>query len=346
MTDFEPVVRPRLSVVVPVYRSEECLVALVTAISEALVSNGGDWEIILVNDCSPDRSWRVIQSLCENHSNVIGVDLRRNFGQDNAILTGLRIARGSYIAIMDDDLQHDPRYLPMMLDKIEEGWDVVYADFRVKRQKRWKNLGSWFNGKVAEWVIDKPKSIYLSPYKIISGEVADLICKYDGPDPYVDGLLFQVTSRISNVPAEHQARFAGKSTYTFWKSLRVWARLAFSFSVKPLRIVSLCGFGFAALGLILTLVVVLYRLRYPEEFSAVAVGWASLMVAVLVIGGALMIFFGVLGEYAGRTYMKVNNKPQTAIRDVLNRGTAVEQRSSRSATEVSREVRVGNEPDL
>ncbi|HEU4387527.1 MAG TPA: glycosyltransferase family 2 protein [Blastocatellia bacterium] len=345
MTDFEPVTGPRLSIVVPVYKSEACLDALVAAVSEALAPAGAGWEIILVNDGSPDRSWDVIQMLCERYRNVIGVDLRRNFGQDNAILTGVRIARGKYIAIMDDDLQHDPRYLPTMLDKIEEGWDVVYADFRVKRQKRWKNLGSWFNGKVAEWVIDKPGNIYLSPYKIISGEVADLICNYDGPDPYVDGLLFQVTSRISNVPAEHQARFAGKSTYTFWKSLRVWARLAFSFSVKPLRIVSLCGFGFAALGLILTAVVVVYRLRYPEEFSAVAVGWASLMVAVLVIGGAQMIFFGVLGEYAGRSYMKVNNKPQTAIREVLN-STAGKQRSRRSATEVSREVRVGNQPDL
>jgi undecaprenyl-phosphate 4-deoxy-4-formamido-L-arabinose transferase len=345
MSDFAPAIQPRLSVVVPVYRSQECLEALVTAISDGVAAAGHGCEIILVNDCSPDRSWGVIQSLCERHGNVVGIDLRRNFGQDNAILTGLRIARGRYVAIMDDDLQHDPRYLPVMLKKIEEGFDVVYADFRVKHQKRWKNIGSWFNGKVAEWVIDKPKSIYLSPYKIISSDVAALICRYDGPDPYVDGLLFQVTSRISNVPAEHQPRFAGKSTYTFWKSLRVWARLAFSFSVKPLRIVSLCGFGFAALGLIFTLVVVYYRLRYPEEFSAVAVGWASLMVAALVIGGVQMIFFGVLGEYAGRTYMKVNQKPQTAIREVLNKPAGAAIQAGR-ATAFSREARIGNEPDL
>jgi len=209
----------------------------------------------------------------------------------------------------------------------------------------WKNLGSWFNGKVAEWVIDKPKTVYLSPYKIISADAAALICSYDGPDPYIDGLLLQITSRISHVPAEHQVRFAGQSTYNFWKSVRIWARLAFSFSVGPLRLVSLCGFAFAALGVILTLVVVLYRLLYPEDFPPVAVGWASLMVAALLIGGIQMIFFGVLGEYAGRTYLKVNRKPQTAVREILNR-PATKSLPTDRACAFSGEVRIGNEPDL
>jgi undecaprenyl-phosphate 4-deoxy-4-formamido-L-arabinose transferase len=318
MRELESATLPQLSVVVPVYRSEGCLEALVSAIAEALNPTGHTYEVVLVNDGSPDQSWRVIKSLCERHPNIVGIDLRRNFGQDNAIMTGVRMARGLHIVIMDDDLQHHPRYIPLLLRKAEQGWDVVYADFRVKRQSSWKNLGSWFNGKVAEWVIDKPKSVYLSPYKIISADAAALICNYDGPDPYVDGLLLQITSRISNIPAEHQARFAGRSTYTFWNSLRIWTRLAFSFSVWPLRFVSLCGFAFAALGVILTLVVVLYRLLYPEDFPPVAVGWASLMVAALVIGGIQMIFFGVLGEYVGRTYLKVNNKPQTAVREILN----------------------------
>ena len=345
MSDFDQASLPELSIVVPVYRSEDCLGALISAISDALAPSGHTYEVVLVNDGSPDGSWNVIQDLCARNRNVVGIDLRRNFGQDNAILTGLRVARGRYIAIMDDDLQHDPRYLPPLLEKIQEGDDVVYAHFRVKLQSGWKNLGSWFNGKVAEWVIDKPKSVYLSPYKIISSDVAALICNYDGPDPYVDGLLFQITSRISHVPAEHQPRFSGRSTYTFWKSVRVWARLAFSFSVKPLRIVSLCGFAFAGLGLTLTLVVVLYRLLFPEDFPAVAVGWASLMVAALVIGGIQMIFFGVLGEYTGRTYLKVNNKPQTAIRTILNRPASDALRTGR-ANVFSGEVRIANEPDL
>jgi len=316
---------PDLSVVVPVYKSEECLVALVEEISSALNPTNRDYEVVLVNDGSPDNSWQVIETICRNNPQVIGVDLRRNFGQDNAIITGLRVARGKYVAIMDDDLQHHPRDLPALLQKIEqERGDVVYADFRVKQQKLWKNLGSWFNGKFAEWVIDKPKEIYLSPYKIIRKEVVETICNYDGPDPYIDGLLFQITSRISQIPVDHHSRYAGRSSYTLWKSIRVWARLAFSFSARPMRLVTWVGFGFAMLGMLLAVLVVLYRIFFPEDFSSNAVGWASLMVALLVLSGIQMLFFGILGEYTGRTFVRVNNKPQAAIREIVNLDTSDE----------------------
>ncbi|HSB12133.1 MAG TPA: glycosyltransferase family 2 protein [Blastocatellia bacterium] len=313
-----------LSIVVPVYRSEDCLEALIAAIAKALEPTGRSYEVVLVNDCSPDNSWAVIEAICQRKANVVGVDLRRNFGQDNAIITGLRLARGRYVAIMDDDLQNDPNDLPALVDRIEEGPDAVYADFRVKRQKLWKNLGSWFNGKLAEWVISKPRDIYMSPYKILRKEVVEAICRYEGPDPYIDGLLFQVTSRIAQIPAEHHPRYAGSSTYTFWKSVKVWARLAFSFSARPMRLVSWCGFLFAMLGLLLAFVVVMYRLLFPESFPENAVGWTSLMVALLVLSGVQMFCFGIVGEYTGRTFLRVNNKPQTAIREVLNRSASKE----------------------
>jgi undecaprenyl-phosphate 4-deoxy-4-formamido-L-arabinose transferase len=319
MLTADHALQPDLSIVVPVYRSEECLEALIEAVDEALNPTNRDYEVVLVNDGSPDNSWRVIEAICRSNPRVVGVDLRRNFGQDNAIITGLRLSRGKYAAIMDDDLQHHPRDLPALLDRIEEGADVVYADFGVKQQKLWKNFGSWFNGKVAEWVINKPKEVYLSPYKIIRREVVEQICNYDGPDPYIDGLLFQITSRVSQIPVEHHPRYAGQSTYTFWKSLRVWARLAFSFSARPMRLVSWFGFAFATLGLLLAVLVVLYRIFLPEDFSPNAVGWASLMVALLVLSGIQMLFFGILGEYTGRTFVRVNNKPQAAIREVINR---------------------------
>jgi polyisoprenyl-phosphate glycosyltransferase len=319
---------PELSIVVPVYRSEDCLEALADAVAAALAPAGRRYELILVNDGSPDRSWAVVEDLCRSRPEVVGIDLRRNFGQDNAILAGLRFARGRAVAIMDDDLQHDPRDLPALLAKLEEGADVVYADFRVKRQRAWKNLGSWFNGKVAEWVLNKPRGLYLSPYKVIRKEVADLICRYDGPDPYVDGLLLQVTGRFAQVPVEHHDRHAGVSTYTFAKSIAVWARLATSFSVRPLRLVSWCGLGLGLLGALLTVYVVWYRLFYPERFALAVAGWASLMVAVLVIGGVQMVFLGVLGEYAGRTHTTVVGKPQATIREVLNAATAVGARAA------------------
>jgi undecaprenyl-phosphate 4-deoxy-4-formamido-L-arabinose transferase len=310
-----------LSIVVPVYRSEDCLVALVAAISKALGPTGWRYEVILVNDGSPDRTWPVVEELCQSHPEVIGVDLRRNFGQDNAILTGFRVASGRAVAVMDDDLQHHPADLPAMLDRLEVGFDVVYAAFLVKRQKAWKNLGSWFNGRVAEWLLGKPRGIYLSPYKVIRREVTDLICRYDGPFPYVDGLLLQVTSRLAQVPVEHHARYAGVSTYSLGRSIRVWGRMVTSFSVKPLRLVTWCGLSQGLLGTALAAGVVLYRLLYPERFAPAVAGWASLMVALLLIGGVQMLFLGILGEYAGRTYTTIVGTPQAAIRTVLNAGT-------------------------
>src|SRR4051794_12107431 len=181
---------PDLSIVVPVYRSEECLRALVTEIAASLRHTGWLFEVILVNDFSPDQSWQVIEDLCRRYDFVVGVDLRRNFGQDNAILTGVRLSRGRYVAVMDDDLQHHPRFLPGMVARAEQGADVVYADFTSKKQKLWKNLGSWANGKLAEWLLYKPRGIYLSPYKVISRDIADAISTFTGPSPYVDGLLF------------------------------------------------------------------------------------------------------------------------------------------------------------
>lgn len=309
--------RPQLSIVIPVYQSEDCLPSLYTAIVEVTSLMSWSYEIIFVNDFSRDGSWRVIESLCELDRNVIGIDLRRNFGQDNAILTGLRAARGEYIAIMDDDLQHHPKFLPALMEEIAKGHDVVYADFRDKKQKRWKNIGSWINGKIAEWVLDKPKGMYISPYKVIRRAVVELICDYPGHAPYVDGLLFQITARFSQVPAQHYSRHSGSGNFTFSRSVGVSARLAFSFSARPLRIIGVAGFFFSTLGLALAAFVVSYRLLFPNDFGPEAVGWASLMVAVLIAAGLQMICFGAMAEYIGRSYLLMSRKPQSAIREVL-----------------------------
>ncbi len=314
-----------LSIVVPVYRSEDCLEALIDAIKTALEPEELFYEVLLVNDGSPDRSWQVIEKLCQRQENVVGVDLRRNFGQDNAIMTGLRLARGTAIAIMDDDLQHDPREIPKLLATLKEtGADVVYGQFQKKEHQAWKNWGSWFNGKVAEWLIGKPPHIYISPYKVLRSEVARLITVYDGPYPYVDGLLFQVTSRFVQIPIEHRPRFAGESTYTFMRSIRVWARLTFSFSVKPLRLVTWLGIGSALLGVAGTIAVVFYRLTAPEDFPTETLGWASLATIILTLGGLQLFFLGILGEYVGRTHININRVPQAVVATVLNQKQVVD----------------------
>ena len=336
---------PRLSIVIPVYRSEDCLAELMRAITQALAPYDWDYEVILVNDFSPDRSWQVIESLCRQYPYLVGVDLRRNFGQDNAILTGLRLSRGRYVAIMDDDLQHNPKYLPALMEKTQEGADVAYADFGTKRQKLWKNMGSWINGKIADRVLWKPKHVYLSPYKVIVREVVDLICNYSGPKPYIDGLLFQATWRMTSIPVEHFPRYAGRSTYSVWKALEVSARLIFSFSVKPVRLVTWCGLVMALLALLAATGITLYRLLLPQDFPAAAVGWSSLMVVFLLVSGIQMTFLGILGEYAGRAYLLVNRHPQTSIRTVID-GSARAQSSSAAPRLIDEEVTIGNDGAL
>lgn len=304
---------PEISVIVPVYRSEACLEALASAVDKALRMSGISYELVLVNDRSPDGSWRVIQQLARKYPTVKGFSHRRNFGQDNAILTGLRHASGKAAIIMDDDLQHSPDDIPKLYAQLNNsGADVVYAYFMEKKQKHWKNVGSWINGKFAQWLIDKPRDIYMSPFKILRREVAQLIANFDGPFPYVDSLLFQVTDRFSFIQAEHRPRFSGPSTYTFLKSVHIWSRLAFSFSVKPLRLVTWIGISALLASALGALLIIVTRIVNPAFYDN-AVGWASLMVIVLIMGGFQMISLGILGEYVGRTHININRKPQSIV---------------------------------
>jgi len=308
-----------ISVVVPVYRSEDCLLALGAAVDQVMRTAGLRYELLLVNDASPDNSWTVIQDLAQKNPAVKGLSHRRNFGQDNAILTGLRHATGAAVVIMDDDLQHAPEDIPRLYAELaRSGADVVYAHFRKIKQARWKNLGSWFNGKIAEWLIDKPSHIYLSPFKILRREIAELVTSFDGPYPYVDSLLFQVTNRFSFIEAEHQKRFLGSSTYTFSKSLRVWSKMAVSFSIKPLRLVTWMGILTFVLGSLGAVLVVVERLMNPDLFRGEAAGWASLIVTVAVLASVQMLALGIIGEYVGRSHVNINRKQQAIVAETVS----------------------------
>jgi polyisoprenyl-phosphate glycosyltransferase len=305
---------PKLSVVVPAYRSRDCLDELAERIRSVCQEAGEPYELILVNDCSPDDTWAVIERLSRDDPAVVGINLRKNFGQDNAIMAGLNVARGAAVIIMDDDLQHDPGDMPALLAKLREGYDVVYAKYQKDHQTLWKNVGSWFNGKVAEVVLDKPKDVYLSPYKAITASVVAEVVRYRGPYPYVDGLLFRTTSRMTQVPVSHHPRYRGRSTYTFWKSVAVWARLSTNFSVVPLRLAIVLGAVSAGLGFALATGFFVLRLLRPQIADS-AVGWASIVISVLVLGGLQLLTLGVLGEYVGRMHLNLNNRPQYVVRE-------------------------------
>ncbi len=298
----------RLSVVIPVYNSRDNLAPLHAALVESL--SAFRTELIFVNDGSTDDSWTQIEALSARDPGVVGVDLRRNFGQDCAIMAGLRYASGEYVVIMDDDLQHHPRDIPRLYEAIVEGYDVCYANFRIKRQAWWKNLGSYLNGKMAEIVMRKPPQVYLSAFKIITRAVAAEILTYRGPYPYVDGLLFQCTDKVTQVAVEHHRRHAGRSNMTFWKSFMTFVTLSTNFSLFPLRVVTTAGLLLSTLSFSLGT----YFLFVHLTVGIAVAGWTSIALTLLFLGGAILTSLGIIGEYVGRVLMNVNGAPQFVVR--------------------------------
>ena len=300
-----------LSIVVPVYRSAPILPKLVEAIAAEMRAENlsGSFELILVNDCSPDDSWQVIRKLAADHAFIKGITLRRNVGQHNAIMAGLHHVSGEYVVLMDDDLQHPPSAIANIIKALADGYDVCYTRYLNRQHAAWKKLGSRFNDWMATRLLGKPKGLYLSSFKGLRGEIADEIVQYDGPYTYLDGLILDVTRSITTVDIEHQARYEGESNYTFTRLLSLWMKMATSFSVFPLRLATYAGFALAALSLLMIFVVIVQKLMFPE----LPRGWASTIATILFIGGIQTLCIGMVGEYLGRTYLKLNRKRQFVI---------------------------------
>lgn len=306
---------PALSIVVPVYNGAASIGELVGAL-EGLDIPGGH-EIVLVNDGSPDNSLAVCRELVAQAKIPITlVDHARNYGEHNAVMTGLRHARGAHVINMDDDLQNPPEEVARLLAYAQEtGADVIYTYYDEKQHAGWRNLGSWFTNWIAGFVLDKPKGLYLSSFRCMNAFVAREITRYDGPFPYVDGLILQVTQRIDRLLVRHLPRAVGRSNYTLRRLLRLWMSMFVNFSVMPLRISTLAGFALSvvgALGAIVTVVDALFIAEPP--------GWASLMAALMLLSGVQLMILGIVGEYLGRLYLTANRKPQATVRSVTRAG--------------------------
>lgn len=302
-----------VSVVVPVYRSAPILPKLVEAVQRAMSGAclAGHYEIILVNDASPDDSWLVIQSLSYNSAAIRGICLRKNAGQHNATMAGIRHARGQSVVVMDDDLQHPPEAIPRLLAELDRGYDVCYTRYIDRKHALWKRLGSRFNDWVATRLLKKPEGLYLSSFKAMRADVAREIVKYDGPYAYVDGLILDVTRMLSTIDVEHGERYAGEGNYNLLRSISLWLKMATSFSVLPLRLVTFGGFLLAGVSGAALVAVVITKLMSPQ----IAAGWTSLLATVLFVGGTQLIGMGIIGEYLGRAYLRLNGKPQYVIRE-------------------------------
>lgn len=301
-----------LSIVVPVYRGAATIGTLVAELSK--LSPEGGLEIVLVNDGSPDNSGEVCRELARTATVPLTyVEHARNFGEHNAVMTGLRHARGAYVITMDDDLQNPPEEVIKLYDHCRlGGFDVVYTRYAVKEHEGWRNLGSSFANWVADQLMDKPKGLYLSSFRCMSALAVGEVIRYRGPYPYVDGLLMQVTQRLDSIEVKHFARAEGRSNYTVRRLVRLWLNLATNFSVLPLRLAIFAGVGMGLLGLFAAAWTILEAM-----FGETPSGWASLMTVTLLIAGVQFLVLGVMGEYVGRAFMSANGKPQGVVREVI-----------------------------
>ncbi len=305
-----------LSIVVPVYRGAATVASLVHAL--AALRPAGGMEVVLVNDGSPDNSGDVCRALVEEAVMPITyIEHARNYGEHNAVMTGLRHVRGAYVITMDDDLQNPPEEVIRLYDHARlGGWDVVYTRYAQKKHAPWRNLGSRFANQVADWLLDKPKGLYLSSFRCMSALVVESVTRYRGPYPYIDGLVMEVTQRIDSIEVRHLPRAEGRSNYTMRRLVRLWLNLATSFSLAPLRLATLLGALMAALGMIGAVLTIIEALTSQRTQT----GWASTMTVILLVAGVQSMILGVMGEYVGRTFLSANGKPQGTVRTIARSG--------------------------
>lgn len=304
---------PALSFVIPLYNSAATLAAVVRQI-EALTIEGGH-EIILVNDGSRDTTDEVARQLVRDAKAVpiVYVSHARNFGEHNAVLTGWRHASGAYLVNLDDDGQNPPaEAVRMWRHAVSQGFDVVYGHYAQKKHSAWRNAGSWLTNRMTDWALDKPTGFYLSSFRCVSAFAARQALQHTGPFPYIDGLLLQVTQRIGSLAVSHEERLAGTSGYTVRKLLRLWLSTFVNFSIMPLRFATFLGMlmaigGFLSIGLVV----------YWYYSDKTPWGWGSIMAALLLFSGVQLMLLGLLGEYLGRMFLTVSQRPQAVVRDVV-----------------------------
>lgn len=304
-----------ISIAIPCYYSEKNLQIVVDDIRQAFAEHPEhDYQIILVNDGSKDDTFGVISELCKHDRKIVGIDLSRNFGQASARMASLPYIDGKCAVFMDDDGQHPARDLFRLVDKLDEGYDVVMAHLKHKKHSIFKRITSAMTRKIAEFIGNRPKGIIYSSFFAMSRLVIDELQKYKSPFPSAMGYTMRVTERFANVDIEHQERISGHSGYNLKRLIALWLNGVTNFSLVPLRMASFLGFLTAIAGFAMGIYFVVRKLIFPQILS----GYTSLISVVLLIGGVIMVLLGLIGEYIGRIYMTISNMPQFTIREVKN----------------------------
>ena len=275
-----------------------------------------EYDLILVNDCSPDDTFGTIRTLCREHKNIKGISFAKNFGQHAALMAGLRHSDGDYVVCLDDDGQTPADEVDKLLEKLEEGYDAVYAKYEHKQHSAFRNMGSKVNELMTRVMLNKPADLYVSSYFAVKKFVVDDMVRYENSYPYVIGLVLRATKNITNVTVNHREREEGSSGYNVKKLLGLWFNGFTAFSVKPLRIATAIGAVSAVVGFLYGAFTIIKRLVNPD----VPMGFSSTMSAIVFFGGMIMLMLGLIGEYVGRIYISLNNSPQYVIREIINPG--------------------------
>lgn len=305
----------RISFVIPCYKSEATIETVVAEIRDEVSRlQVYDYEIVAVDDNSPDHVFDVLCRLALNDARIKVLRFARNFGQHAGMLAGLRAATGDYIVFLDDDGQCPMDHLRDLLVPLLAGADVAIARYGKKKQSFFKNLCSRGNEFAAEILVGKPKELQLGNFMALTRGIASEMCHYTGPYPYISGLFLRASDKIVNVPMPERERMNGVSTYTFRKLFSLWLNSFTAFSIKPLQWVSFWGAMIAVLGMGYGGIIVASKLINP----AIAIGWSSIMAALLLLGGMILFVLGMIGEYLGRMYLTISQTPQYVIREQLN----------------------------
>lgn len=303
---------PELSIVIPLYRSEAGIGALFEELAK--LSIGESFEVVFVDDGSSDRTGERCRELLERAPFAAQlIELTRNFGEHNAVLAGYRHARGRWVVNIDDDLQNPPQEAVRLFRYARDhGFDAVYSSYEEKQHSTWRNLGSRLANAVADQMLEKPKGLYLSSFRCVTAAVAREVSRYEGPFPYIDGLITQVTQRIGTLAVRHDPRRIGESSYDLRKLVGLWLNILLNFSILPLRVAIVLGLGTALVGVVLLVTAVIEALSHGTP-----VGWGSLVAAITVFAGVQLIVLGGIGEYLGRVFLTLNRRPQSVVREVV-----------------------------
>ena len=303
-----------LSAIVPVYNGEASLRELVSRLETVLSAVAHTFEVVLVNDGSRDRSWDVICRLAQAHHWVRGIDLMRNYGQHNALLAGIRTARHEVIITLDDDLQNPPEEIPKLLDRLAEGYDVVYGTPMQEQHGFWRDIASRVTKLALQSAIGAETARNVSAFRAFRTQVRDAFINYQSPFVSIDVLLTWGTTRFTATSVRHDPRQVGASNYTFRKLMTHALNMMTGFSVLPLQLASLIGFGFTLFGLLVLVYVVG---RYLIQGGSVP-GFPFLASIIAIFSGAQLFALGIVGEYLARMYQRTMQRPVYIVRSVAN----------------------------